>query len=119
MDKGREQSKGRISLGAFEEHVLICVARQDGLAYAVSILEEIEQATGRSSSLGSIYPTLERLESKGLVESELGESTPERGGKPKRLYRITGAGELALSEAARVRQALASGTRWAGVPGWN
>ena len=43
-------------------------------------------------SLSSVYAALDRLEGKGLVRSELGDATPERGGRAKRYYQVTAAG---------------------------
>src|SRR5438067_1984360 len=49
----------------------------------------IEESTNREVLIGSVYAALERLEEKGFVASEVGESTPERGGRAKRYFRIT------------------------------
>ena len=54
-------------------------------------------------SVGSIYAALERLEKKGLLASNLGDPTPERGGKAKRYFRITREG---LQEVQETRQLL-------------
>ena len=58
----------------------------------------MKERFGKSISLGAIYATVDRLEKKRYVSSRLGEPTPERGGKPKRFYRIEALGQLALSE---------------------
>jgi DNA-binding PadR family transcriptional regulator len=79
-------------------------------ALAVSIADEIERRTRKSVSFGAVYATLDRLQKKGLISSELGEPTPERGGKPKRFYRIEAPGERALLEAQKVTQWM-----WAGL----
>jgi DNA-binding PadR family transcriptional regulator len=63
-----------------------------GEAYGVPIAREIEVKGKRSVALGSVYAALERLETAGLVKSDLGETTPERGGKAKRYFRITAKG---------------------------
>lgn len=60
------------------------------------VRREIEERTGRNISIGAVYATLERLEAKGYVSSFTGESTPERGGRAKRMFRIEGAGKRAL-----------------------
>jgi PadR family transcriptional regulator, regulatory protein PadR len=74
-------------------------------AYGVKIRQRIEEE-GKSISIGSIYTVLDKLEELGLVSSELGEATRERGGKKKCFYKITGAGELALSHSDRLRARL-------------
>ena len=38
------------------------------------------------------YAALDRLEAKGLVASSMGESTPERGGRAKRYFKVTAKG---------------------------
>jgi len=56
-------------------------------------------------------PALERLEERGLVSSSLGDSTPERGGRAKRYFRITGAGLREVRDARRYLMNL-----WKGLP---
>jgi PadR family transcriptional regulator PadR len=98
-------------LGGFELLVLLAVVRLDDNAYGVPIAEAIEANSGRDVSIGSLYITLERLESKGLVASRLGESTPERGGRAKTYYRVTGKGLREVRQARRTLMNL-----WQGVP---
>ena len=102
---------GRQRLGEFETSVLLAILHLRGRGYGVSIADEIERRTGKSVSFGAVYATLDRMQKKGLISSELGEPTPERGGKPKRFYRINAPGEHALREAQAVRERM-----WAGVP---
>jgi PadR family transcriptional regulator, regulatory protein PadR len=71
-------------------------------AYGVPISRELERHRRRDVSVGSVYAALERLESKGLVSSSLGDSTPERGGKAKRYFRITNVGLRQVHESRRV-----------------
>ena len=91
--------------------VLLSVIRLDDNAYGVPISLEIEKRTRRDVALGSVYATLERLEKKGLVVSRLGEATPERGGKAKRFFNVTGKG---VREVRETQQALK--TLWQGLP---
>lgn len=97
-------------LGELEQLVLLAVIRLGDSAYAVSIRDEIETRTGVGLGRGSVYVTLDRLDRKGYVQSELGDPTPERGGKAKRGFRITAAGRRALAAAelavARMRAPL-------------
>lgn len=72
-------------------------------AYGVPISRELEKRRGRGVSVGSVYAALERLEQKGLVSSDLGDPTPERGGKAKRYFRVTKEG---LRQVYRTRQVL-------------
>ena len=101
---------GRHRLGEFETSVLLAVIHLQGRGYGVTIADEIERRVGKPVSFGAVYATLDRLQKKGLIASELGEPTPERGGKPKRFYRIEAPGERALREARAVADRL-----WAGV----
>jgi DNA-binding PadR family transcriptional regulator len=95
-------------LGELEQLVLLAVAHQGDDAYAVSIRDEIETRTRIALNRSSIYVTLDRLERKGYLSSRFGDPTPERGGKAKRLFQMTGAGQRALAAAeaalARMRQ---------------
>ena len=101
----------RDALGGFELQVLLAIMRLGDDAYGVPIADTIEAASGREVAAGSIYITLDRLEGKGLVTSRLGESTPERGGRAKTYFRITGKGLRAVGLAQRTLVRL-----WSGVP---
>ncbi|WP_353719458.1 PadR family transcriptional regulator [Dyadobacter sp. 676] len=101
----------RTYLGEFEEIVLLMVAVLDGEAYGVTISQEIEQAMGRLVTFGTVHNTLIRLEEKGFVRSELGGATTQRGGRRKRLFRITASGSRAIQEIQQVRAEL-----WKQVP---
>lgn len=96
-------------LGDLEQLVLLAVVRLSGKAYAVSVRLEIEGLTGRQTSRGAVYVTLGRMEQKGYLRSELSEPTPERGGKAKRMFTITGAGTEVLRETVRGLQAMLDG----------
>lgn len=101
-------------LGEFEEMVLLAVMRLGSNAYGVTIRQTVEEATGRTTSVGAIYTTLERLEQKGFVSSRQGEPTAERGGRAKRYFKIEGAGAQALNDAERTRDVLRGGLQPAG-----
>ena len=92
----------RSYLGEFELMILLAVIQLREEAYGVPISRELETHRGRSVSVGSVYAALERLESKGLVTSTLGDPTPERGGKAKRFFRVTRAGLRQVQETRRV-----------------
>ena len=98
-------------LGGFELQVLLAVMRLGDEAYGVPIADTIEDASGREVAAGSIYITLDRLESKGLVTSRLGESTPERGGRAKTYFHVTGKGVQAVRAAQETLVKL-----WSSVP---
>jgi len=83
----------------FEQLVLLAVLRLGEDAYAVPIRDEIQARTGRAPARGAVYATLERLENKRYLESWLGEPMPERGGRPRRYYRVRPAAARALEES--------------------
>jgi DNA-binding PadR family transcriptional regulator len=91
--------KQKDPLGHFEQLVLSAVLSLGRNAYPVTIHDAVNRTDQREVSLGSVYITLERLEGKGYLQSRLGDPTPERGGRPKRFYRVLAAGERVLAEA--------------------
>ena len=78
----------RVSLGEFEQIVLLAVLGLGREAYVVPIVDAIDERTGRRSSHAAVYVALTRLERKRFVASRLGEATAERGGRPKRYFRV-------------------------------
>lgn len=103
--------KKRSYLGEFELMVILTVIRLGDDAYGVPITRELERQREKEVSVGSVYAALERMEAKGLVHSNIGDPTPERGGKAKRYFRATKQG---LREAQEMREVL---TRlWKGLP---
>lgn len=101
----------REALGNFELMVLLAVLRVGEDAYGVPIAEELEEKSGRDVLLSSVYAALDRLETKGLVSSSLGEATPERGGRAKRYFKVTARGLREVRETQRTLVKL-----WRGVP---
>jgi PadR family transcriptional regulator, regulatory protein PadR len=85
-------------LGEFEYLLITAAAGLGEEAYGVSIREEIQTTTGRKCSLGALYTTIDRLEKKGLLQTWMGDATPERGGRAKRLVRVTPKGVQAATD---------------------
>jgi len=98
-------------LGAFEQLLLLALVRLGDDTYGVPIREEIEGRTGRLVSPGAIYTALDRLETRGLVRSRLGDASAERGGKRKRLYRLTARGAGAIAQAHATMAQMAQGLK--------
>lgn len=94
-----------------EELILLAVWRLKENAYCVPIRSLISEITGENWSLGSIYMPLDRLVKKGYLDSYLSESTPERGGRHKRIYKLTREG---LKELERIRTVQAK--MWQDIP---
>jgi PadR family transcriptional regulator PadR len=96
-------------LGEFEQFVLVALLRLGDDAYGVTIRREIERRTKRPTSAGSVYATLDRLQSHGMVSSRVGEATPQRGGKAKTYFRIEAAGKRALKQSRQAANAMWNG----------
>ncbi len=79
-------------IGELEELVLLTVGALGESAYAVTILNEIRKNTSRSPDVTAIHSVLRRLEKKGMVKSEMGGATNERGGRRKRFFTLTNSG---------------------------
>jgi DNA-binding PadR family transcriptional regulator len=79
-------------LGEFEITVLLAVLSLDDEASGARVLEEIETRTGRTVARGSVYVTLDRLTDKKLLTARTDRATPERGGHPRRTFKVTTAG---------------------------
>jgi len=94
------------NLGEFEEVVLLTIASLMAEAYSVNIVDEISKVTGRKTKLGVVHAVLKRLEDKGLITSELGEPTKERGGRRKRFFNVSHTGKVALLKAKDQRDRL-------------
>jgi len=103
------------SLGEFEQIALLAILRVGEDAYGVTIRAEIKDKTGRDPSQGALYTTLDRLEEKRLVTSRLGDPTPQRGGRPKRYFKVTGAGVEAVARAQRSYRSLMEGLELPGI----
>jgi DNA-binding PadR family transcriptional regulator len=96
--------------GEFEQMVLAAVVRLGDRAYGAAIVTELAEQTGRQVSSGALYATLDRLESKGLIQSRRADPTPERGGRPKRFVMLTRDGLEALKDARKAMLKL-----WRGI----
>lgn len=101
----------RAFLGELEEVVLLTAAALQQQAYCALITQTIEEQMARSISFPTVHTTLQRLEEKGFVSSRMGGATTERGGRQKRLFTVTVAGQRALMECREVRSQL-----WGQIP---
>lgn len=93
----------RFYLGELEELVLLMVALLNKEAYGVLIVQELQKQAGREISISAVHAVLHRLEEKGLVQSQMGGSSAERGGRRKRLFSITSYGQRAIEELRDTR----------------
>ncbi len=97
------------ALGEFEQVLLFALVALGEDAHGIAIRELVERETGRGRSPGAVHIALERLERRGFVSSRLGDPTPVRGGRRKRLYALTPAGARALKSSYDQIQRLATG----------
>ncbi len=99
------------NLGEFELLILAALMMLGQNAYGMTVHEQVEKlAEGiRSVSLGACYTTLDRLEQKGYVKSWFSDPTPERGGRTKRFFEITGTGELAMKASLKLSRNVLTG----------
>jgi PadR family transcriptional regulator, regulatory protein PadR len=101
------------ALGDFEQLVLFGVLRLGDDAYGAAIRQEIHARSGRDVSINAVYTTLDRLESKGLVRSWVGDPTPQRGGRRRKGYAVRSSGIAALRQAYHAFTSMAIGLeRW-------
>ncbi|NBD15483.1 MAG: PadR family transcriptional regulator [Cyanobacteria bacterium] len=90
-----------------EELILLLLHNQE--CYGLQIIKAIEQATQGQKKLnvGSLYPTLNKLEKKNLITSYWGdEKRQERGGARRRYYQITEKGRATCQAKQSLRENL-------------
>lgn len=98
-------------IGEFEELVLMTVIVLQKEAYGVAIRKELQERLENSVSVGSVQSALKRMEDKGFLQSEFGAATAKRGGKRKRIYSATPAGQAVLLQMKEIRSGL-----WQSMP---
>jgi len=98
------------SITGAELMILSAIVRLDENAYGVPIVKELERH-GRRIGVATVYVALGRLETKGMVTSVTGDSTPERGGRAKRYFQVTAKGIREVRAMQRTLDRL-----WQGVP---
>jgi DNA-binding PadR family transcriptional regulator len=102
-------------LGEFEYLLIAAATRLGDQAYGAAILQEVERSTGRACSIGALYTTLDRLESKGMIRTWMGQPTQERGGRSKRMVRVQAKGIEAATAFYDAMMKVSLGTSWAVV----
>ena len=99
-------------LGEFEYALITTAAVLGETAYGVASREELEAATERKCSMGALYTTIDRLERKGLLKTWTGEATAQRGGRAKRMVRVTAQGARAAKEFYDAVIRVSRGASW-------
>jgi PadR family transcriptional regulator PadR len=88
---------------AFDNKVAILSALVSDPGYGLEIIERVKDLTNGHVRMvqGRVYPALRELEDEGFLESYDGPALPERGGRPRRYYRITAEGRKAVRTQAK------------------
>lgn len=102
-------------LAEFELYVMLAIKRLEEDAYGVAIRRAIEDRSGRDVSSGAVYATTSRLEEKGLLSHELSDPRPVPGGRARKVFQLTGAGERAVAHSTRMLLRMAEGLRLDGL----
>lgn len=97
------------NLGDLEQLILLAILRLGDDAYGATIRAELSNRAGRAIAPGALYTALERLETKGLVTSRMGDPTPQRGGRAKRYVKVSSAGLRALKRARQAYERMLDG----------
>jgi PadR family transcriptional regulator PadR len=100
-------------LGEFEYLLITTAARLGNEAYGAAIREELAAVSGRVCSIGALYTTLDRLETKGFLKTWMGEATAQRGGRAKRMVRVTAKGMQAAKDFYDAITRASHGVSWA------
>jgi PadR family transcriptional regulator PadR len=93
-------------LTRIEELTMLSILNLQRNAYLIAITDHLSKITGKKVSLTSVHLPLSRLEKRGLIESEFGEATAVRGGRRKKIYRVTKIGFKELNEYKRITDML-------------
>ena len=103
----KRRSPEPVLLGSLEEQVMLAVVRTGVDAYGMNVRRELESVTGREITIGSVYATLDRLESKALVASE---RSAAMDAVSRRIFAVTLLGVKSLEHTREMRDRL-----WMGV----
>ncbi len=80
------------TLSRREEQVLLAVWELQDNAYLLAIKVHLSEISSKEWSVGIIHKPLLQLEKKGFIASSITEATAKRGGRRKKLYRVTSLG---------------------------
>ncbi|HSR67189.1 MAG TPA: helix-turn-helix transcriptional regulator [Acidobacteriota bacterium] len=103
-EESKESKPDEPLLGSFEELVLLAVAHLGGRAYGMQVRREIERRSGRSTAIGAVYATLDRMEDKSYLASCLAETAKERRGRARKYYALQPQGAQVLLRAQKLRR---------------
>ena len=89
-----------------EEQILLAIGYLREEAYLVALRKHLSKIVGKELSIGAVHIPLRRIEKQGLIAAAFGESTAIRGGRRKKIYRLTAAGLAALKESKKITDRL-------------
>lgn len=98
-------------IGELEELILLLIVMLKEDAYGLAIRKALKKEAGRTVTIGAVHGTVNRLESKGFIESSLGGATDARGGRRKRIFTLTASGHKVLQRSRDVKVSL-----WMQIP---
>jgi PadR family transcriptional regulator, regulatory protein PadR len=103
------------TIGSSEHIILAAAARlsaskkhEVSRACGTAVVQEIEEATGKRMSIGTVCTCLDRLEKRGFLGSKVSD---HEGRRPKRYYALTDAGEKKLVELHDAIEAIWKGLK--------
>lgn len=102
---------GKEHLGEFEELILLLIILLKEEAYGLALRNALKEHAGRTVTIGAVHGTVNRLESKGFIESSMGGASELRGGRRKRVFTITAAGKSMLEKSRDAKVTL-----WGKIP---
>ena len=102
------------NLGTLEETILLLVAVMIDQAYGYSVSEEYFKTFNKEITISAVHTVLKRLENKGYIASEMGGATQVRGGRKKRIFKVTPLGMKTLENIQQNRMKL-----WNMMPEYN
>ena len=100
---------GKKFISRSEEYIMLAVMQLQDEAYGVAIRHHLKEITGKTWAFGAIHVMLTRLEKKGLLESYLASPTPQRGGRSKRIFKMTSLGRETLEQIKKIQDRVWSG----------
>lgn len=105
-----DKRQSPVKLSPIDQDILT-VLKAHGELYGLEILDVLnlgrEETLGSKLGFGTLYPSLNRLEKKGVIEWRWGEETEESGGARRKYYRINALGVRSLNAVQDYRAGLA------------
>ena len=90
-------------IGELEELILLLIVMLKEDAYGFAIRKALKEQANRTVTIGAVHGTVNRLEKKGFVESDMTGATEVRGGRRKRVFSVTASGKKALQRSRDIK----------------